>query len=108
MFLAGWRLFGEPKMSRADHDVYWADIAPIARMLGADPVPVTDQEAQAQLDSFMPELRSDQRSRTVRDIITRAPPARLSALPVQALLMRSAIDLLPPWARRMHRLRTSG
>jgi uncharacterized protein (DUF2236 family) len=108
MFLAGWRRFGEPKISRADRNAYWTEVAPIARLLGAEPVPVTDHEALALLEQFIPEMRADQRSRTVRDIITHAPPAKLSALPVQALLMQSAIDLLPPWARRMHRLRTSG
>lgn len=108
MFLASWRRFGEPGMSTADRDRYWAEVAPVARMLGADPVPESDREAEALLRSFQSELRADERSRTVRDIILKAPPEKLRALPLQALLMRSAIDLLPPWARRMHGLRSSG
>jgi uncharacterized protein (DUF2236 family) len=108
MFLAGWRKFGEPGMSLVDRDSYWADVAPVARLLGADPVPTTDGHAQALLSGFIPELRADERSRTVRDIIVRAPPGKLRTLPVQALLMQSAVDLLPPWARRLHGLRSSG
>ena len=108
MFLAGWRRFGEPGMSLADRDAYWAEVAPVARLLGADPVPTADGEAQALLRGFIPELRADERSRTVRDIILRAPPQKLRALPVQALLMQSAVDLLPTWARRLHELRSSG
>lgn len=108
MFLAGWRRYGEPGMSASDRDAYWADVAPVARLLGADPVPVTDREAQRLLTGFIPELRADERSRTVRDIILRAPADKLRAAPIQALLMQSAIDLLPPFARRLHGLRSSG
>ncbi|HVF83658.1 MAG TPA: oxygenase MpaB family protein [Sphingomicrobium sp.] len=108
MFLAGWRKFGEPGMTLADRDAYWADVAPIGRLLGAGPLPVTDRAAQMQLNGFITELRADERSRTVRDIILNAPSGKLRALPIQALLMQSAVDLLPPWARRMHGLRSSG
>jgi len=108
MFLAGWIRFGEPAMSAADRDLYWAEVAPIARLLGADPVPETDADAQALLRSFVSELRPDERSRTVRDIILKAPPEKLRTLPLQVLLMKSAVDLLPPWARRLHGLRSSG
>jgi uncharacterized protein (DUF2236 family) len=108
MFLAGWRRFGEPGMSPSDRDAYWADVAPVAELLGAAPVPTSDGEAQALLTGFIPELRPDERSRTVRDIILNAPQAKLRTRPIQAMLMQSAVDLLPPWARRMHGLRSSG
>lgn len=108
MFLAGWMRFGEPGMSKADQDLYWREAAPVARMLGADPVPVSQGEASALIDSFRPELQADERSRTFARLILRKPPDKLRALPVQALLMQSAVDLLPDWARRMHGLRSSG
>jgi uncharacterized protein (DUF2236 family) len=108
MFLAGWQRFGEPRMSAADRDRYWAEVAPIARLLGADPVPVTEAAAQALLTGYFAELRADARSRTIRDIILNAQPEQLRAVPLQALLMRAAVDLLPPPARRLHELRSSG
>ncbi|URD60317.1 DUF2236 domain-containing protein [Sphingomonas sp. KRR8] len=108
MFLAGWRRFGEPGMSAADRDRYWAEVAPIARLLGAEPVPETEADANALLTSYLGELRADTRSRTIRDIILNAQPEQLRAVPLQALLMRAAIDLLPPVARRLHGLRSSG
>ena len=108
MFLAGWIRFGELAMSAADRDRYWSEVAPVARLLGADPVPVTDADAHALLDSFRGELIADERSRTVANLILRKPPDKLRTLPVQALLMQSAVDLLPPWARHMHELRSSG
>src|SRR4051794_5863864 len=39
MFLDGWRRYGEPRMSIADQDLYFAEAGEVARMLGADPVP---------------------------------------------------------------------
>jgi uncharacterized protein (DUF2236 family) len=108
MFLDGWVRFGEPGMSAADRDAYWREVAPVARLLGADPVPDTAAEAAALLRSFIPELRSDERTQTIRNIILRNTPDKLRILPVQALLMQSAVDLLPAWARRVHALRSSG
>jgi uncharacterized protein (DUF2236 family) len=108
MFLGGWIRFGEPGMSAADKDAYWREVAPVARLLGADPVPETAAAAAELMRSFTPELKPDERTRTVRNIILRNAPDKLRILPVQALLMQSAVDLLPPWARRMHALRSSG
>ncbi|MFC7536373.1 oxygenase MpaB family protein [Sphingomonas sp. GCM10030256] len=108
MFLDSWIRFGEPEMSSVDRDAYWRDVAPAARMLGAEPVPVTAADAAALLGQFPSQLRGDERTRTVRNVILRQPPPTLAVLPVQTLLMRSAVDLLPSWARRMHGLRSSG
>jgi uncharacterized protein (DUF2236 family) len=108
MFLAGWVRFGEPGMSAADKDAYWREVAPVARLLGADPVPETAAAAAELMRSFISELKPDERTGTVRNIILRNAPDKLRLLPVQALLMQSAVDLLPPWARRMHELRSSG
>lgn len=108
MFLDGWVRYGEPGMSLTDMDRYWAEVAPIGRMLGADPVPVTTAEAARLLRSFQPELVGDERTAMVQTLILKRPADKLRTLPIQALLMQSAVDLLPDWARRMHKLRSSG
>ena len=108
MFLAGYRRFKEPGMSAADRDAYWREVAVIGEMLGADPVPRNEAEAAGLARDFLLELRADQRSRTIRDIILHSPPERLSVLPLQRLLTRSAIDLLPPEVRRLHGLKDGG
>lgn len=108
MFLDSCRRYGEPLMSRADQDAYFADVAPIARLLGADPVPVTRAEAEALVEKFRGELTPSDRSREVARIITRHQPARLRDLPPQAVATQAAVDLLPPWARAMHGLDGSG
>lgn len=108
MFLAGYRRFADPAMPLAERDAYWREVAVIGEMLGAAPVPNSEAEAAALARDFLPELRADARSRTVRDIILHAPPGRLRLFPVQRLLMRSATDLLPRDVRRLHGLRGSG
>lgn len=108
MFLAGYRRFANPAMPLAERDAYWREVAIIAEKLGADPVPRSEAVAEALAAEFLPELRPDERSRAVRDIILNAPPERLRLFPVQRLLMRSATDLLPRAVRRLHGLRSSG
>jgi uncharacterized protein (DUF2236 family) len=104
-FLEAWIRHAQPHMSRADQDRFFADVAVIAERLGADPIPRSRSEAEALIESFVPELKPDQRTATVRDLILRPPGTGLAALPVQQLLSQAAVALLPDWARRMHGLR---
>ena len=98
--------FAEPDMRTADQDRYFAEVAPVAVALGADPVPTSRAEAQALLNSFIPKLRADGRSRAVRDIIVGAKGS-LALRPVDRLMTGAAIDLLPRFARAMHGLKAS-
>lgn len=106
MFADGWRRYGEPRMSGADQDRYFAEAGEVARMLGADPVPSTRRDAERLVAEFRPELRSDDRTRAFRDLILRAPAHSLAEAPVQQLLVRAAVDLLSPFARELHGLRS--
>lgn len=108
MFLAGYRRFADPTMPLAKRDAYWREVAVIGEKLGADPLPLNEAEAEALARDFLPELRPDKRSATVRNIILYAPPERLRLFPLQRLLTRSATDLLPREVRRLHGLRGSG
>lgn len=103
-FLDSWRRYGEPAMSRADQDRYFAESGEIARLLDADPVPRTRAEAERLIADFRAELRADERAREFRDIVLNARAASLAESSVQALLTRAAIDLMPPFAREMHGL----
>lgn len=105
-FLDAWRRYGEPLMPRDDQDRYFAEVAGVARALGADPLPESRAEAEALLAAFRSELAVDERTRAVNRAIVTAPPPRLRAAPAQALVTRAGIDLLPDWARAMHGLRS--
>lgn len=104
MFLEGWRRFGDPAMSVEQQDRYFAEAAVVARMLGADPVPVTRRDADALVRQFRPQLQVDARGRDFRDLVINAPARSLAEMPVQKLVTRAAVGLLPPFARAMHGL----
>jgi len=103
-FLDGWRRYAEPRMSRADQDRYFAESGEIARLLDADPVPRSRREAELLISEFRGELRADGRTAAFRDLVLKAPPPSLAEAPVQSLLMKAAVDLMPGFARDLHNL----
>ncbi len=103
-FLAAWMRYAEPKMSGADQDRYFAEMARIAGALGADPIPRSRAEARRLIAAMRPELRFDARTREVARLVLNQPAQNRLAEPFQALTMQAAVDLLPDWARQMHGL----
>ncbi len=101
-FLAAWVRYAEPRMRAAEQDRYFAEIAQIGLALGADPVPRSRAEARRLIEAMRPQMRCDERTREVARIVLRQPAPHPLAEPLQRLTMRSAIDLMPPWAQRMH------
>jgi uncharacterized protein (DUF2236 family) len=106
-FLDSWRRYGEPRMSSADQDVYFAESGEIARLLDADPVPKTRADAERLIRDFRAELRADERTREFRDLVLMVPARSLAQAPVHRVLMSAAVDLMPPFARDMHGLSRS-
>jgi uncharacterized protein (DUF2236 family) len=107
-FLDAWIRYVEPRMSLADQDRYFAEMAQIGTALGADPVPRSREEAWQLLQAMRSELRFDQRTREVARLVLRQPARHRMVEPLQVLTMQAAIDLLPRWAQRMHGLHTPG
>lgn len=103
-FLDAWIRYAEPTMTAADQDRYFAEMAHIGIALGADPVPTSRAEAMRLIDAMRPELATSERTREVARLVLRHRPQTLAAAPIQALTFQAAVDLLPPWARRMHGL----
>ncbi len=103
-FLAAWRRYGEPGMSRADQDRYFAEMAEVGTRLGVDPVLRDASAAQRLITEGRAALRSDSRTREVRRFLLQSASRAPLAAPLQALGNQAAIDLLPDWARRMHGL----
>lgn len=106
-FLRAWVRYGEPLMSRADQDRYFAEMALVGSAMGASPVPRSRGEADRLIAAMRPHLRSDGRTAEVADLILRAPPTnKLTALPGR-LALQAGVDLLPRWARALHGLSPS-
>ena len=103
-FLSGWIRYAEPRMTAADRDRYFAEMAQLGEALGADPVPRTQVETHRMIAAFRPELKADRRTREVAALVLGAPAPKASAQPLHKLTMQAAVDLLPDWARRMHGL----
>ena len=103
-FLNGWIRYGEPRMTGSDQDRYFAEMARVAEALGADPIPHSRAEARSLIRRMQPQMRSDARTREVADFVLRQRAPNRMAEPLQALTMQAAVDLLPPWAQRMHGL----
>ena len=103
-FLGAWIRYGEPRMSAADQDRYFAEMACVGEGLGADPVPRNRADARRFIAQTRPHLLVDSRTRTVAGLVlNQQAPSRL-AEPLQALTLQAGVDLLPAWARQMHGL----
>ncbi|TCZ57943.1 oxygenase MpaB family protein [Roseicella aquatilis] len=103
-FLEAWRRYGEPGMTAADRDRYFAEMAVVGGMLGVDPVPRSRAEARAIIAAMRPRLRVDHRTREVARILLNRRAEIPWQEPLQQLTQQAGLDLLPDWARRMHRL----
>jgi uncharacterized protein (DUF2236 family) len=103
-FLGAWLRYGEPGLSAADQDRYFAEMAVVAEGLGADPIPRSRIAARRLIERMRPQMLCDARTREVARIVLTQPAANKMAEPLQALTMQAGIDLLPDWARRMHGL----
>ncbi len=106
-FLDSWIRYGSSKLSAADQDRYFEDMARIARALGADPVPQNRLAADELLQAMRVQLRSDVRTHEVAHIVTTQRPENAMEAMIQGMIVDAAIDLLPSWAREMHGLTTS-
>ena len=103
-FLEGWVRYAEPRMTLADQNQYFAEIARVGRALGADPVPTTKAEARRLINDMRPALLVDDRTREIARILLNKRADKPIAEPLQHLTMQSGLDLLPDWARQMHGL----
>lgn len=106
-FLKAWMRYAEPTMARADQDRYFLEMALIGERLGAYPLPRSSLEARNLIEEMRPQLKADARTFEVAKLIMRGGAASgLAELP-RRLAVHAAIDLLPKWARDMHRINLS-
>ncbi len=101
MFLSGYQRFGKHPLSQRDADTYVAEMATLARDLGAEEPPTTLAELNTTLDTFRPELRLCPDGVIARDFVVNGFVEGLIQRFVYRLLILSALDLLPPWSLEM-------
>jgi uncharacterized protein (DUF2236 family) len=98
-FLCAHQRYGAEPLDSVDADRYVEEMAVVAELLGAEPVPHTVVGTRAWIERHRPELRVGRQARdAVRFLL--APPVALPTRPAYSLISAAAIGLLPPWARR--------
>jgi len=106
-FLAAYLRHVRPAMPGYEQDEYYRQFAVIARALGADPVPINRQEADALFREFRSELATSPQAREIADLVLNQRPK--GAPPIaQTLLGAEAVAMLPSFARSMLGLQRPG
>ncbi|MDZ4113082.1 MAG: oxygenase MpaB family protein [Brevundimonas sp.] len=102
-FLDSWIRYAEPGMPRREQDGYFAEMARVGEALHADPLPRTRAEAEALIQTFRPRLRADARTHEVAAMVMRQTVGMPAVDLAAGVIMQAGMDLLPDWARAMHR-----
>ena len=102
-FLDSWIRYAEPDMPLAEQDAYFDEMARVGEALHADPLPRTRAEAEALIQSYRPQLRADGRTREVAAMVMRQTVGMPAVDLAAGVIMQAGMDLLPDWARAMHR-----
>lgn len=100
-FLEAYHRYRDPLLRASRTDRYYGEVATIAHRLGSAPAPMTTKGVGAYLQRMRPSLRFDARTREVAGALLKRGPGDLAA-PVSQVVIDAAIDLLPPWAARLH------
>jgi uncharacterized protein (DUF2236 family) len=96
-FLQGYHRFVAP-LSSADRDRFYAEAAPAARLYGALNSPTNEAELEHAFAAMAPRLEPSPVIREFLDIIRGAAVLPAGMRPLQRLLVRAAVDILPVWA----------
>ena len=106
-FLAAYLRHVRPAMPGHEQDEYYRQFAVIARALGADPVPLDRNEAEAIFRDLRGDLTTSAEAREIADLVLNQRPEGAPRA-VQAMLGSEAVALLPPFARSMLGLERPG
>lgn len=100
--LRGYLAYREPGMSGASQDRYFAEMAVLARKLGATDVPASRREVAAYFRVIRPRLRFDARTQAVAAAMLGQPATNGTTAGVQQVLLSAGVDLMQPWAAALH------
>lgn len=106
-FLEAWKRYAEPAMPLAEQDRYFVEMRKLAARLGVEDVPASRSATIACMRWRRCELSASDRTREIVRLLLNPPVQNRAFVPLQAMTAQAAIDLLPPWARRMHGLQSS-
>ncbi|HEX8553240.1 MAG TPA: oxygenase MpaB family protein [Sphingomonas sp.] len=102
-FLAAYMRYRDPGFPAARQEQYHREMAVLARAMGAGDVPATRADVEGYFHDMRPRLLVDDRTRSAARALLEQPAAAGMAA-AQRLLLGAGVELLPPWAARMHGL----
>ena len=103
-FLNAYLRYVNPHLSLADQDRYYAEGARLGRAFGAPDPPGSVAEVEACFQAMRPKLRAHPIIGEFLHIVSNTSPLGLAGRPVQTMLVKASIDLLPPWVRDIAQL----
>ena len=103
-FLRAYQRYGDgPRLTLAECDRYYTEVAQIAVGLGAVEVPCSVEEMRDYFTQVRSELRADRQAHeTTRWLLM--PPLPVAARPAYAVICAAAVAMLPQFIRRQLRL----
>ncbi len=103
-FLAAHDRFGLQPLLGSERDRYVAESAVVARALGVEHPPETEDELRQHLRTFRPELRGTREARDAARYLIIQPPLPLAARAPYGLICAAAVAQMPAWTRLPLRL----
>lgn len=103
-FLLAHLRYGRIELASPERDLYVAQMAEVARVLGVPDPPESVAELRAAVASYRPELTSTREARQGARFLLSPPDVPFMARAPYALLFAAAATLLPVWARLALRL----
>jgi uncharacterized protein (DUF2236 family) len=100
-FLQAYLRFVDPSVSLEEQDRYYRQSIIAARQYGAEWAPSSVAEVEDYFESVRPRLVDHPIVHEYFSLVWNAPALSKPALPLQRLLVEAAVDILPPWARRI-------
>lgn len=106
-FIEAYKRFAHD-LSAADEDCAYAEGREGARLYGAVNTPGSRAELDAQFDAMRPHLEDSPIVQEFLDIMARAPVMPPLLRPVQRMMVRGAVDMIPPWTKKLLDLENAG
>lgn len=101
-FLRSYQRYGGHPLLKSEKDRYLDEMSVVGERLGAGPLPRSTEEVRAYLRAIRPQLWPTKEAFEAVDFLIAAPPgASVTRRAANATIWEAAIDLLPPFARRM-------
>lgn len=104
-FMEAYATFVRPFTNR-ERDRFYKDSEPVARLFGATGAPFSLNEQKQQFEAMRPGLEDHPIVHEFLDIMTKTAALPIFMRPLQTMMLRAGVSLLPDWAQERLNLRT--